>query len=196
MYSNGVSTKLSKCCSAFHIGGTPSRKESKYFLQGNHTWVSIADMSKNIGCYITDSKEKVTDLATKETILSEKLTKKGMVLFSFKLTIGKVSIAGTDLYTNEAIASLQPNINILSSEYLYYALKNTNNDFLPSNSKAFGKSLNSDSVVDLDIKIIPSITEQNKIIEKLNKFYSDIQSLESTIVSLEDYSKIIESNLI
>jgi len=50
--------------------------------------------------YISDSKEKITDLAEKP----QKLLPKDTLLFSFKLSIGKVAITKKPLYTNEAIA--------------------------------------------------------------------------------------------
>ena len=84
------------------IGGTPSRKNMAYF-SGTHLWVSIAEMNGQI---ITDTKEKITDAGVKDS--NVKLIPKGTTLLSFKLSIGKTAIAGTDLYTNEAIAALIP----------------------------------------------------------------------------------------
>ena len=44
----------------------------------------------------------------------------GSLLFSFKLSIGQVSFAGCDLYTNEAIASFPPQHGV-SLDFAYYA---------------------------------------------------------------------------
>jgi len=49
-----------------------------------------------------------------------KLVKKGSLLFSFKLTVGRVSFAGVDLYTNEAIAAFDPDDAIASDIDLEY----------------------------------------------------------------------------
>lgn len=49
------------------------------------------------------------------------LTPKGSLLYSFKLSIGQVSFASSDLYTNEAIASFVP-IEGLNLRYYFYAL--------------------------------------------------------------------------
>lgn len=85
------------------IGGTPSRGNSKFF-GGKHVWVSIRDMGgKSI---ISDSLEKLTDEGVKYS--NCKQVKKGSLLFSFKLTVGRVAFAGVDLFTNEAIAAFDP----------------------------------------------------------------------------------------
>jgi type I restriction-modification system DNA methylase subunit len=98
------------------IGGTPERSNPNYF-RGSNLWVSIADMKQK---YITDTREKISDEAVKAS--NVKLIPKGTVLYSFKLTIGRVAIAGDNLYTNEAIAAFIPKRgteDIISNEYLY-----------------------------------------------------------------------------
>ena len=96
------------------IGGTPARKNPAYFT-GKNPWVSISEMA---GGVITDTKEKITDKAVKES--NVKLIPKGTTLLSFKLSIGKTAIAGCDLYTNEAIAGLIPKDNkAVLNEYLF-----------------------------------------------------------------------------
>lgn len=81
------------------IGRTPSRNEPEYWGNG-HKWVSIRDLNSRV---ITKTKEQITDLAVKEARC--KVVPKGTLLFSFKLTIGKMAFAGCDLFTNEAIAA-------------------------------------------------------------------------------------------
>ena len=49
------------------------------------------------------------------------ITPKGSLLYSFKLSVGAVSFAGQDMYTNEAIASFLKESD-LPLEYLYYVL--------------------------------------------------------------------------
>lgn len=95
--------KLGKLFPRISIGGTPSRGNSNFF-GGKHVWVSIRDMGgKPI---ISDSLEKLTDEGVRYS--NCKLVKNGSLLFSFKLTVGRVAFAGVDLYTNEAIAAFDP----------------------------------------------------------------------------------------
>ena len=67
----------------------------------NHVWLSIKDMGEP-GAYSLDSSEYLTDAAVKEK--SVRRVPMGSVLLSFKLTVGRVKIAGCDMTTNEAIA--------------------------------------------------------------------------------------------
>jgi restriction endonuclease S subunit len=104
--------KLSEICK-INIGGTPRRDNPDYWNNGNNIWVSIRELNDNI---ITDSTEKITDLGVKES--NVKLIPKDTILFSFKLSIGKIAISGCDLYTNEAIAGLIIQENQVIMKYL------------------------------------------------------------------------------
>lgn len=79
-------------------------------------WVSVRELN-NTTIPITNSVKKLTDTAISEC--NPRLVKKGSILMSFKLSIGKMAIAGCDLYTNEAIVHINTN-NELSNKWLYY----------------------------------------------------------------------------
>lgn len=86
------------------IGKTPPRKEPEWFSDvkaDNHVWLSIKDMGE-AGTYSLDSSEYLTDAA----VNAKKVRRvpAGSVLLSFKLTVGRVKIAGCNMTTNEAIA--------------------------------------------------------------------------------------------
>jgi hypothetical protein len=101
-----VTAKLGDLCS-IQLGGTPARKMPIYWdpkKTTDNVWLSISDMPKSIGEHIIDSKEYISDAGAKKI----KLAKKGTLLLSFKLSIGRICFAGRDLRTNEAIAALEP----------------------------------------------------------------------------------------
>jgi restriction endonuclease S subunit len=165
---NKVIKKLYDMCE-MNLGFTPSTENKDNFI-GNNIWVSISDMNdENI--YIKDSVKKLSNKAIK----INKLNKKGTVLLSFKLSIGKVKICDCDLYTNEAIFGLNSiDKNIMTNEYLAYYLKNTNitEDARGIISKG---SLNTSSVSTLDI-ILPSLEDQLDIVrqyEEANNEYNN-----------------------
>ncbi len=96
--------KLGEVCE-INLGKTPPRSDARMWdkeRQSKNIWLSIADLNSAEGGYVNDSKEYISDEA-KQNI---KIVKKGTLLLSFKLTLGKTAFAGTDLYTNEAIAAL------------------------------------------------------------------------------------------
>ena len=165
------------------IGGTPSRKNMAYF-SGTHLWVSIAEMNGQI---ITDTKEKITDAGVKDS--NVKLIPKGTTLLSFKLSIGKTAIAGTDLYTNEAIAALIPkNKAQITDKYLFTLFNCNMIDLENVGNKAFGKSLNS-TYLNEDVKIpLPPLDIQAQIVsecKKVDEEYNDSR------ISIEEYKEKI-----
>jgi len=106
------------------------------------------------------TKEAFSEKARRECNM--KLVPAGTVLFSFKLSIGKVSIAARDLFTNEAIAALPVlDPSKLDTEYLARALEFLN--FSDAGNRAvMGKTLNKAALKQIKIPL-PPIAEQRRI---------------------------------
>ena len=97
-------------------GFTPDTSKPEYYDNENgYTWISIADMNDK---FIYDSKSKISELYIKEK--HPNIIKKNNLLYSFKLSVGKIGFNIKDVYTNEAIASFETN-NDVCLNYLYYA---------------------------------------------------------------------------
>ncbi len=160
--SNYPKVKLGELCN-IQIGKTPSRSIPEFFGKG-HVWVSISDLgSKNI---IYHSKEEITDLGILKSGI--RLVEIGTVLFSFKLSIGKVAFAGKNLYTNEAIAALNiKSQKILFPKYLFYVMREIDHTG-ESDNAAMGKTLNKAKLLKLEIPL-PPLPIQKKIAEVLDK---------------------------
>jgi type I restriction enzyme, S subunit len=144
-------------------GKTPSRANLNYWGFGKN-WLSIADMKGDME--VCDTKEQITELAIKETGI--KIVPKGRILFSFKLSIGKVAFTGNDIYTNEAIAAFGiRDKNKVDAKYLYYVLKEF--DFSGTGDKAvMGLTLNQKKLKLLQIPL-PPLETQKKIAAILDK---------------------------
>lgn len=96
-----------------------------------------------------------------------RLIPKGTLLFSFKLTIGKMAFAGTDLYTNEAIAALFPKDSSLDTKFLQFSLKFID----PSSGSSHavkGKTLNRNGLREIRIPL-PPLPEQKRIAATLTE---------------------------
>lgn len=157
------------------IGGTPRRGVGKFWLNGTEPWVSVAELNGNI---ITDTKEKITVEGVKNS--NTKLIPKGTVLLSFKLSVGKVAIAGIDLYTNEAIAAFIPKDKVFA-EYLYYILPYFAKHAATRGS--LGKNLNSAKIRSLEIPMPFKVdefdlTEQKKMTARFAKISNQSKNLE------------------
>lgn len=176
--------KLGTKCQVL-IGGTPSRENYEYFT-GSNLWVSIAEMQ---GQVITDTKEKITDEAIANS--NVKLIPAGTTLLSFKLSIGKTAIAGTDLYTNEAIAGLIPlNREEVLDAYLFILFSSRLIDLENVGDKAFGKSLNSTYLREEVYIPIPPVPVQEDIIAACTKIDEEYNS---TRMSIEEYRNKIKT---
>lgn len=154
--------KLSDVCQ-INIGKTPSRANPDYWGLGM-PWLSIADM--NQGLLLQETKEEITTKAIKESNI--KIVPKGTVLFSFKLSIGKIGVAQRDLYTNEAIAALPiKDEKKIITEYLIYALSQI--DASKTTDRAvMGATLNKAKLEELEIPL-PPLEEQKRIAAILDK---------------------------
>ena len=155
------------------IGGTP-RRDNPDFYGGNNNWVSVRELNNNI---INDTKEHITDIGVKQS--NVKLIPENTVLYSFKLSIGKIAITGKPLYTNEAIAGLLiKNKKELLTKYLYYALCFINT--FSSKGCIGNGSLNKTSLGKVKIPLI-TIEKQNRIISFLDNLYSINGNIKNTI---------------
>ena len=159
--SKWPTVKLGDICE-IKIGGTPHRNRQEFWRDGRNLWLSIAEMDGNI---ITDTKEKINDLGVENS--NAKLVKKGTTLLSFKLSIGKTAITGRDLYTNEAIAALSPKDKLTVLDGYLFAVFNARYIDLDNVGwKAFGKSLNSRNLREIEIPL-PPIDVQREIIKEI-----------------------------
>lgn len=144
------------------IGRTP-RRDLPQFWGGSAIWVTVRELC---GGVITSSKEQISDLAIREVM--QKPIPAGTLLFSFKLSIGKMAIAGVPLYTNEAIAALViRDVNLLDRDYLRFALMATSSED-SANHAVLGKVLNKAKVEGIEIPV-PSLKEQRSIVDLLSR---------------------------
>ena len=138
-------------------GFTPSTRNPD-FWDGEYSWLSIADMPENNESkYITNSKKTITQEGTK----NRNIIKKGTLIMSFKLSVGKLGILKKDMYTNEAICNFTWKKEDISTEYMYYYLSSIN--IMKYGAQAVkGVTLNNDSLNSIPIKL-PPVKVQEKI---------------------------------
>lgn len=165
------------------IGGTPSRSIPDYWDSTKtigSPWVSIRDLNKP---WIHESSEWITESGIKHS--NVKLVRKGTVLMSFKLSVGRVAFAGRDLYTNEAIAAFLPQKkNVYSDQFLYQGLQHWN--LLENIDQAVkGVTLNKDKINQIET-LLPPLPEQQKIAAILSSVDDVIEKTRAQIDKLKD----------
>lgn len=149
------------------IGKTPKRGEAKYWHNGKHKWATIASMK--FGGRLCDTAEYITDQALRDTNI--KRVTKGTLLFSFKLTIGKMAFAGCDLYTNEAIAALIPKNGRVEEKYLFYALQVADLT-VNAGDAAKGSTLNTKTIPLIEVAFPEDIDEQRRVVSRIEELTS------------------------
>ncbi|MBU3661086.1 MAG: restriction endonuclease subunit S, partial [Flavobacteriales bacterium] len=150
-----------------NTGFTPSTTNSKFYDNGIYDWINISDLESK---YVSTSKTKLTDIA----VQGKEIVPKGSLLYSFKLSVGKMAFADKDLYTNEAIFSIYPDDNI-NLNYYYYLLDRIL--IHNSNENIYGAKILNQELIKASKLIVPSKIEQTTIANYLDQKTTQIDDL-------------------
>ena len=86
-------------------GGTPSRKNLKFYTNGSFCWVKSKELN---GTFITETEEKINQLAIEKS--SAKLLPPYSVLLAmYGATVGEYAIISKQMTCNQAICAIIPN---------------------------------------------------------------------------------------
>ena len=162
-------TKLKNVCVVVS-GSTPKSTDKRYW-NGTHVWITPAELSED-SFIVTDSERHITDEAIKATGL--KSFPKGTVLLSSRAPIGKVAIAGCEMYCNQGFKNLICSESIYNL-YLYYFLKSKTAYLNSLGRGATFKEISKGIVEDISIPF-PVYSEQIRIAKQLQKI-SELISL-------------------
>ena len=150
-------------------GSTPKTDIPEYW-DGNVKWITPAELNDN-SYIISDSVRKITELAVTKTGLSP--FPAGTVILSSRAPIGKVAIAGCDMYCNQGFKNLICS-EVINNRYLYWFLKG-NTEYLNSLGRgATFKEISKQIVSDIEINV-PEIKVQEEAVHILEKISGVIQ---------------------
>ena len=155
----------------FELGKTPDRHNDKFWSNGEFHWCSISDLKER--SYIDNTKEKISAIALKEKF-NNKLSPKGTLLMSFKLTVGKTSIINFDAVHNEAIISIYPYVSKenITRNYLFNTLGLLVN-YVDQTDAIKGSTLNSKKLNKIFVPL-PPLAEQKRIVNKIDEMFSKL----------------------
>lgn len=157
-----------KYIAPFQVGWTPSTRIDDNFV-GQNLWVNISDLK---GRFLEDTAKKISDEAVRNSSMD--VSPKGSLLYSFKLSVGAVSFANKDMYTNEAIASFLAGAS-LPLTYLYYLLPLSIIENASTN--IYGARILNQELIKNALQIVPSYSEAEKIANFLDHQTAKIDTL-------------------
>ncbi len=160
-------TKLKRVVD-FTTGWTPPTGESRFF-SGENLWANISDLKAP---QISDTEKQISDEAASDTRMP--IVRAGSLLFSFKLSIGQVAFASTDMYTNEAIAAFSPDQGV-DLGFAYYAFPL----MIPRNAETniYGAKLLSRDRIRNAAILLPPAKVQKSVADFLDRITADIDRL-------------------
>lgn len=167
----------------YTTGFTPPSGNDKYY-GGDYPWVNISDLD---GRRVLSDTQRSLSTDAIEHFPEKHPAPKGSLLFSFKLSLGNVAIAGRDLFTNEAIAAFIPNKE-LSIDYAYYCFP----VFLPlySQTNIYGAELLGASRFERTKIPLPPVETQRRIADYLDRETAEI---DAAVADLNKYMELLRT---
>ena len=174
--------KLGDICEI--VSGSTPKTSVDEFWDGDIKWITPAELNDD-SYIITDSVRKITELAVKKTGLTS--FPEGTVILSSRAPIGKVAIAGCEMYCNQGFKNLICSEKI-NSRYLYWFLKG-NTDFLNSLGRgATFKEISKQIVANIEINV-PDYAKQLEVVEHLEKVSEIIKLRKQELLKLNELIK-------
>lgn len=154
--------KLGDVCTV--VSGTTPKSSCPDYWNGTINWVTPAELTDDTDT-IFESQRKITELAVSDSGL--KAFPAGTVLLSSRAPIGKVAIAGREMYCNQGFKNLICS-DAIYNRYLFYFLK-SKTDYLNSLGRgATFKEISKNIVEKIEIPL-PPLEEQRQIASVLDK---------------------------
>ena len=178
--------KLGEVCEIVS-GSTPKTRVEEYW-DGDIDWITPAEL-KDETYIIEESQRKITQLAVQKTGL--KSFPKGTVILSSRAPIGKVALAGKEMYCNQGFKNLICSDRV-DSRYLYWYLKG-HTDYLNSLGRgATFKEISKTIVENIEIPL-PDLNKQIEYANVLKKCWDLLSTLKQQV---EDYDDLVKSRFV
>jgi type I restriction enzyme S subunit len=149
---------------AISAGGTPSRGNAVQF-DGSIPWVKTLDLNFGI---VADTEEKISREAF--VAIRGELLPVGTVMVAMyggAGTIGKTGILGIEACTNQAVCALQPNSEVLSSDFLHEWLRHIRPEWMRySGGNRKDPNINKSVVENMTLPL-PPLNEQRSFTSRL-----------------------------
>lgn len=185
---NGVKGEKKKLGELYKIssGGTPSRKESKYWTKGTIHWLTTGELQNRI---IFDTKEKITQEGL-ENSSAKIYPKDSIVVAMYGMTVGYSAKLGIESATNQACAVLYKKRIDVVTDYVWFFIQSQAEALKALRHGGVQPNLNANDVANFSIPI-PSLAEQQRIVSKIESYEAEIAKAKAVMEGCAERKKQI-----
>ena len=155
----------------WNSGATPLKSNSSYYSSATIPWLLTGDLTDS---YITNIPNRISELALKETSLKVNPTD-SILIAMYGATVGKLGILTFPATTNQACCACSKLFQI-EKLYLFYFLMAERNNFKFRAEGGAQPNISKIKIINTFIPI-PPLSEQSRIVDKIEKFFAIIDAL-------------------
>ncbi len=162
-------------------GGTPSRKEPSYWLNGTIPWLTTTEVTNEI---ITSTKELITEEGLKNS--SAKLYPKNslvIAMYGQGTTRGRTAKLGIETTTNQACAVLYEKLTDINTDYVWNYLKSQYENLRSISHGSAQPNLTAGDIFNFLITV-PPLAEQQRIVEQITALEEKIAAAKKIIADV------------
>ncbi len=163
-------------------GGTPKSSSVEYYENGTVPWITPADLTNYDDIYISRGRRNLSGDGLKNS--SAKMIPKDSILFSSRAPIGYVALAANDLCTNQGFKSFVPS-DVFLPKYGYWYLKYAKPLVEKLASGTTFAEVSGSKIAELPFPI-PPLSEQKRIVERIESLLGKITSAGSLLEGAKD----------
>lgn len=153
-------------------GGTPSRANYDYYINGTFPWVKTGEIQDSI---IIDTEEYITEKAIRESS-AKLLPTKSLAMAMYGVNIGKLAYFDTQMTCNQACCVFSDKRDFSSKHYLFYYLMSIREYLLLIGFGAAQQNLSQDLIRNIKI-IMPPKGIVAKFEDYIDNIYCNIKNL-------------------
>ena len=177
-FVSNVKGKKTKLGDIYKIssGGTPSRKNSAYWINGDIPWVTTTEVTNGI---ITSTNECITKSGL-ENSSAKMYPKESLIIAMYGQgsTRGRTAKLGIEACTNQACAVLYEKKIEVETDFVWFYMQSQYENLRSISHGSVRPNLNANDITNYEIQL-PPLAEQKTIVSKIQAIEDEIAALKA-----------------